>query len=347
MNEHTVSMGAIPSSPETPTITEQTLKNQAGKVFLITGATSGIGFELAKILFAVDATIWITARSSEKAEQTISALKQAWPHSKGAMHTVSIDFSDLKTIKPAVDEFLARETSLDVLFNNAGIMIPPKGTITAQGYEAQFGTNTIGPFLFTKLLTDILVKTASSRAHGNTRVVWVSSSAAANFSPKGGIELHRIDRLLNSGYSQWQLYGTSKAGNILHNAEMARRHGGAGLKSVAIDPGNLQTNLYQNMPRWQHIVAKKLALKPAIYGAYTELYAAFSPDVQNGSWIEPWGKVAEPRNDIGQACKLESEGGTGAAKQFWEWCEKEVEMYSKEEGAFSAKASQDHLLMAS
>ena len=127
MNEHPGIMGAIPSSPETPTITEQTLKNQAGKVFLITGATSGIGFELAKILFAVDATIWITARSSEKAQQTISALKQASPHSKGAVHTVVIDFNDLKTIKPAVDEFLARETTLDVLFNRrrAALLINP------------------------------------------------------------------------------------------------------------------------------------------------------------------------------------------------------------------------------
>lgn len=237
-----------------------------------------------------------------------------------------IDFNDLKTIKPAVDDFLAKETTLDVLFNNAGIMIPPKSTTTAQGYEAQLGTNTIGPFLFTKLLTDMLMKTASSRAYGDIRVVWVSSSAAANFSPKGGVELSKIDQFLNSGYSKWQLYGISKAGNILQSAEMARRYGGSGLKSVAIDPGNLQTNLYQNMPRWQHIIAKKLALKPAIYGAYTELYAAFSPDVQNGSWIEPWGRVAELRNDIGTACKLESEEGTGAAKHFWEWCEKEVGM---------------------
>lgn len=95
----------------------------------------------------------------------------------------------------------------------------------------------------------------------------------------------------------------------------------------ACDPGNLDTGLYVNMPKWQHILASKLALKPPIYGAFTELYAGLSADIStanNGAWVIPWGALATPREDIRMACKDNVGGGTGQAKLFWDWCEAAV-----------------------
>lgn len=159
---------------------------------MITGATSGIGRELAQILFAANATVWIVGRSKSKISETTNAIRKHAPQSKGKLESLLVDFNDLRTIKSAVDDFLTRGGSrIDVLWNNAGIMIPPKGTVTTQEYEAQLGVNVLAPFLFTKLLTETLVKTATSSGK-SVRVVWVSSSAAARFSPPGGVEMAKL-----------------------------------------------------------------------------------------------------------------------------------------------------------
>jgi retinol dehydrogenase 12 len=84
-----------------------------------------------------------------------------------------LDLDDLTTIKKSAEEFLAKETRLDVLWNNAGVMIPPQGSKTKQGYELQLGTNNVAPFLFTKFLTPLLVETAKSATKGSVRVLWV------------------------------------------------------------------------------------------------------------------------------------------------------------------------------
>lgn len=302
-------------------------------------------------MYNANAKVWLVARSKDKAQQAIKDIQATTPNSKGQLEYLIADFNDLATIKPAVDDFLKRETKLDVLWNNAGIMIPPQGTVTTQGYEAQLGVNTIAPFLLTHLLTDILLRTAQTSPTNDTRVVWVSSSAAGGFSPKGGVDMDALN--VKNKFSQWQNYGVSKAGNILHSSEFARKYGSQGILSVvcpllpfriiqrtkesranplvkAADPGNLDTALYQNMPKWQHVIAKKLALKPTIFGAYTELFAGLSKDivVRDGvAWVNPWGKVGVPRDDIVESCKSTAQGGSGVAMRFWDWCEKEVAEY--------------------
>lgn len=85
------------------------------------------------------------------------------------------------------------------------------------------------------------------------------------------------------------------------------------------------------MPKYQHFIAKKLALKPAIYGAYSELFAGLSGRISssnNGVWVIPWGEIATPRKDIDEARKLQAEGGSGIAEQFWDWCEQQVTAYT-------------------
>jgi retinol dehydrogenase-12 len=117
-----------------------------------------------------------------------------------------------------------------VLWNNAGVMVPPQGSKTKQGYELQLGTNNVAPFLFTKLLTPTLIKTAKIEPPGTVRVVWTSSSAAESFSPNGGVDLGNLD--YKTDKAPWHKYGVSKAGNILHSKEYARRYGGDGIISV-------------------------------------------------------------------------------------------------------------------
>lgn len=116
-----------------------------------------------------------------------------------------------------------------MLWNNAGVMVPPQGSKTKQGYEAQLGTNNVAPFLFTKLLTPILVETAKTNSPGSVRVVWVSSSAAA-FAPKGGLELDNLD--YKKDKSAGAKYAVSKGGNVLHATEFANRYGKDGIISV-------------------------------------------------------------------------------------------------------------------
>ncbi len=200
------------------------------QVFIVTGSSTGVGKELAQILYAHNAKVYIAARSEEKSTKAITSIKTAFPNSKGELVYLHLDLADLTTIKASAEEFLAKEQKLDVLWNNAGVMIPPQGSKTKQGYELQLGTNNVGPFLFTKLLTPILLKTAKASPPGSVRVIWVASSAAEAFSPKGGVDLKNLDYKVDK--SAWYKYGTSKAGNVLHAEEYATRYGKDGVISL-------------------------------------------------------------------------------------------------------------------
>ncbi|PBP22433.1 short chain dehydrogenase reductase [Diplocarpon rosae] len=340
-------MGLLGSTSK-PLLTEKNLPDQTGKVFIVTGSSSGLGKDLAEILYTHHAKIYVAARSEDKARRAIEEITSKYPDSKGALVYLHLDLDDLTTIKASAEAFLAQEKSLHVLWNNAGVMRPPQGSKTKQGYELQIGTNNLAPFLFTKLLTPLLQSTAKISPPGSVRVVWVSSSAAKNFSPKGGLDVANLDYHVDKG--AWHKYGVSKAGNIYHSKEYARRYGKDGIISVvkntlldfcsdfqsttdsakALDPGFLKTDLYKNLPWWQGSVVNMMLHEP-IYGAYTELYAGLSTDIttgNNGSFVEPWGRLCLSRNDIEAGAMTKDEGGTGIGHEFWEWTEKEVAKYS-------------------
>lgn len=268
-------MGIFSYAPAS--FTEKDLTDQTGKVFIVTGATSGVGELLTDILYAKNSKVYVAARSAEKAAQTIQKIKSRYPASRGDLIFLHLDLDDLSTIKKTVTEFLGKENRLNILWNNAGVMVPPQGSKTKQGYEKQLGTNNLAPFLLTKLLTPILQETAKVEPVGSVRVIWVASSAAANFAPRGGVVVGNLSYEKDQG--AWHKYGVSKAGNILQAAEYARRFGQDNILSVSLDPGNLKTPLYQHAPKWQ-MPFINLVLKDPIFGAYTELFAGFSPRVQ-------------------------------------------------------------------
>ena len=116
-----------------PALTESNLPDQRGKVHIVTGGYTGVGFELCQILYRRNAKVYIAGRNADKASSAIKAIKAANPSAKGALEYMQLDLADLTSIKPAVDAFNAQETRLDVLTNNAGVMMPPPGRTTGPG----------------------------------------------------------------------------------------------------------------------------------------------------------------------------------------------------------------------
>ena len=160
----------------------------------------------------------------------MAEIKLQHPNSKGELVLLKLDLDDLTTIKGTVDEFLSKESRLDILWNNAGVMAAPPGMKTKQGYDIQLGTNNVGPFLLTKLLVPILAQTAKTAPKDSVRVVWVSSYGA-KLAPAIPIDMSNVDYKKKDEWT-WTKYFRSKAGNSIHAAEFARQTQGDGVIHV-------------------------------------------------------------------------------------------------------------------
>ncbi|KAF5138121.1 putative oxidoreductase [Metarhizium anisopliae] len=202
-------------------------------------------------------------------------------------------------------------------------MNPPKGSATKQGYELQLGVNNLGTFLFTKLLSQRLVETAAAEEPGTVRVIWVASSAAeAPVVPRGGVDMKDIGRRLDK--SEFTSYALSKAGNYLHAVEMAKRFRDKGVLSIALNPGNLDSELWRTQTAFMSRMLKTFVLHPPKFGAYTELFAGLSPAVtldRSGHWVGPWGRFLTIRGDLKKAAE------DGNSEAFWNWTEEQVQQY--------------------
>ncbi|KAM5343768.1 hypothetical protein ACJ41O_012305 [Fusarium nematophilum] len=327
-------MGASLSStwtqvfPPKPAFTEKDLPTLDGKVYIVTGSNTGVGKELARMLYSKNARVYIAARSEERAKKAMEDIKTAIPESRGSMNFLHLDLGDLTTIKTSVDAFTSREKKLHVLFNNAGLQSLQPGQ-TAQGYESHLGVNCLGTFMFTKLLTPVLVGTAITEPPNSVRVVWVSSSGTEISGEKSvGIHLDNLDYHVEK--PQLYKYAMSKVGNYLHGVEYAKRYQAKGVMSIPLNPGNLSSDLYRDQTSFLFRFLTKCLMYPPIWGAYTELYAGLSPDLtleKTGSWVIPFGRVHPIRRDLTAATKSEAEGGNGTSRKFWEWSEGEVGKY--------------------
>lgn len=188
-----------------------------------------MGKELVKILFQHNAKVWIATRSQGRTEEAIAEIRSLYPNSKGQLFFLKLELDDLSTIKASAQQFLSQESRLDVLWNNAGVMVPPQGSKTAQGYELQLGTNTLGHFLFVRFLTPLLLETAKSTPRDSVRIVWVSSQAA-DFAPVPAIDFSNMDYHIDE--DAMTKYQRSKVGNLLHAAEFSRLYQESGIVSI-------------------------------------------------------------------------------------------------------------------
>ncbi|KAK5553306.1 short-chain alcohol dehydrogenase [Exophiala xenobiotica] len=327
-----------------PPLTEKNLADQAGKVYLITGANTGIGYQLSAILYSHNAKVYIGARSESKAKDAITSLQQLHPNSKGSLEYLHLDLSDLTSIKATAEEFMRRETKLHWLNNNAGVMVPRAGSKGAQGMDLQFQTNILGPFLLTKLLLPVLRRTAAAESESGTtstvRVSWAGSSATDLMSPKGGVAWTKKESggeeeeiTLDDSLGASANYGITKAANYFLAHEFGKRFGARdGVLHNSYNPGNLRSDLQRHAQAQYSAFAlwllSKLLLYPTVYGAYTELYAGLSEDLtinaDQGVYIVPWGRRAGVKKDV--AFEVEKEGGN--AEKLYEWCDRVTREYA-------------------
>ena len=306
-------------------------------MFLITGGASGLGFQLASILYHADATVYIAGRSDSDALAAISQIKSdtntAPTPAKGRLEFLHLDLADLASVRTSAAAFRAREARLDVLWNNAGIGTAPGGTKSAQGIEIQFATNCVGPLLFTRLLLPCLRAAAIARAEtpGAVRVIWSASMVVDLSAPPGGIDVDSLDNPPRDGVKN---YEASKVGNWFLASELAReeqiRDGPSHERVLHLvaNPGSLRTRIWRYYPWLLTKILELTMLHDAKLGAYTVLWAGLAKDIDlsdGGRYVIPWGRWhPSPREDIVASLKEEGEGGNGRAKKFLQWCEKKI-----------------------
>ncbi|KAH7927978.1 NAD(P)-binding protein [Leucogyrophana mollusca] len=297
--------------PPATQFTVDDIPDMSGKVVLVTGASAGIGKETARVLLTKNAKVWVAARDQSKGEATLRELKE---RTGKEAYLLKLNLANLKSVKEAAAEFLSKETRLDVLFNNAGVATPPNDLLTDDGYDLQFGTNVLGHFYITKLLTPLLLATGKSSPDGIARVVNTSSNAHW-FS---GLHFDTFkDGPARRKMSGWTLYGQSKTGNIVFSAELARRLGDQGLVSTSLNPGGIKSELQRHSGIFAQMLAS-IFLYDVSFGALTQLYAGTTSDgaTLNGKYLVPWARIGDPREDT-QDPQL--------GKELWTWLEEQVE----------------------
>ncbi len=276
---------------------QSNIPDQGGRVAIVTGANSGIGLETARELARKGAHVVLACRSQARADEAISDIRSSLPEAK--IEFLALDLADLDQVRIFAASVRERFDRLDLLINNAGVMIPPASK-TKQGYELQFGVNHIGHFALTGMLLDLLITTDGAR------VVNVSSTA------------HRFGRMNSDdldfdarGYNASAAYGQSKLANLLFTSELARKTAEAEAKVLvaAAHPGWTQTNLQQHSTLFQRL-NPFFGMQP-IGGALPTLRAATASDVEAGDYFGPsrffemWGapkkvgraKAADSRED--------------------------------------------------
>jgi NAD(P)-dependent dehydrogenase (short-subunit alcohol dehydrogenase family) len=262
------------------------IPSQAGKVAIVTGANSGLGYFTARELARKGAQVIMACRSREKTEPAMDDIRKAVPEAK--LDFIPLDLADLKSIRDFAQAFPAKFPKLDLLCNNAGVMALPYRK-TADGFEMQIGTNHLGHFALTGLLLDRL------KATPEARVVNVAS-LAHNWTR--GMDLDDLN-WERKKYKKWDAYGKSKLANLLFTFELKRRLGKSGIavKSVAAHPGYSATNLGVAGPAMENSLLGKLMMhagealfsQSAEMGALPQIYAATLPEVESGDYFGPDG----------------------------------------------------------
>ena len=259
--------------------TAKDMPDQSGRVVIITGANSGVGYESAVAFAQKGARVVMASRSMDKLEKARQDLLKRVP--KAQVDLMQLDLGSLKSVHNFAQDFNATYDRLDILMNNAGIMLPPYGK-TTDGFELQFGTNHLGHFALTGLVLPKLLETPHSRIANTSSGAYLYGS------------MHWDDLQFEKEYRPNQAYAQSKLANILFTRELQRKleAAHADVISVASQPGYARTNLQNNQPQTfreqiMYAVLRATMSQSADLGALYQLYSATAPDVKGGDFYEP------------------------------------------------------------
>ncbi|KZT11743.1 NAD-P-binding protein [Laetiporus sulphureus 93-53] len=297
--------------------TTDKMPDLTGRVMVVTGGNAGIGWETIKALLEHNAKVYMASRSRSRAEAAIALLKE---ETDKEPIFLELDLANLKSVRRAAEELLSKEPELHVLFNSAGVNIPFKKQLTADGYDLDFGTNVIGHFLFTGMLMPSLIAGAESSPDRHARIITTSSSIAMlghiNFdSWKEGPARQRTAVDL--------LYAQSKLANVIVARQIARRYADKGIVSISVDPGNIVSDMQRYDRERTGIsgvltrIVFAIVLRPTPFGALTQLWAGTMPEAvhANGEYLIPIARTAR--------CRLEAYDDEFGRK-VWKRLEEEI-----------------------
>ncbi|GLR72219.1 oxidoreductase [Agaribacter marinus] len=254
--------------------------SQFGRIAMVTGANSGLGYETALAMSQKGLKVVMACRNLDKAEEAKQKILVVEP--KATLEILLLDLSKLASVRNAVKEFRNKHDRLDILINNAGIMYPPYKK-TEDNFESQMAVNCFGHFLLTSLLIDLVPNDPASR------ITWISSSAHKT----GRLNLSDIN--FTKKYSKMSSYGQSKLVCLMYALELDKKLKKAGkkIKSNSAHPGGAHTNLGRNMPKWLLTLMKSTILPfithPASNGALPILEASLAQDAEGGQYYGPQG----------------------------------------------------------
>ena len=255
------------------------IPDQTGRVAVITGSNTGLGFETAAALAAKGAHVVLAVRNLDKGKDAELLIKRRSPNADIALQ--ELDLTSLDSVRAAAEQLRSDHERIDLLINNAGVMWTPKSN-TKDGSELQFGTNHLGHFAFTGLLLDRLLPVAGSR------IVTVSSIGHRILA-----DIHFDDLQWEHSYNRVAAYGQAKLANLLFTYELQRRlapH--ATTIAAAAHPGGSNTELTRNLPPWLQPALNGLfglIAQDAAMGALPQLRAATDPTVVGGQYYGPDG----------------------------------------------------------
>jgi NAD(P)-dependent dehydrogenase (short-subunit alcohol dehydrogenase family) len=255
------------------------IPDQTGRVAVITGANTGLGYETAAALAAKGAHVVLAVRNLDKGKDAAALINKRSPAAEVILQ--ELDLTSLDSIRAAAGQLRSDHDRIDLLINNAGVMYTPKST-TKDGFELQFGTNHLGHFAFTGLLLDRLLPLAGSR------VVTVSS-----IGHRIRADIHFDDLQWEHSYNRVAAYGQAKLANLLFTYELQRRLAPHGTTiAAAAHPGGSHTELSRNLPpllRRVYSVVEPVVAQDAAAGALPTLRAATDPGVHGGQYFGPDG----------------------------------------------------------
>lgn len=285
------------------------IPDQAGRVAVVTGANSGLGYITSRELARNGARVVLACRDEVRGREAVARLIAEVPAADIELR--SLDMASLASIRAFADGVHASYPALDLLVNNAGVMAIPRRE-TADGFEMQFGTNHLGHFALTGLLLAMMINQSAAR------IVTVSSNA----HKPGSLDFD--DLMHEHNYRRWKVYSDSKLANLLFAYELQRRLAAidSPLISVAAHPGTAATNLVKpgaegnRLKQMVMTVGVRIVGQSEAQGALPQLYAATSPDVQGGEYFGPNG-IAETRGYPKRVGSTSASEDAATAARLW------------------------------